>query len=41
LIIRLLNDAGRFEVATTLAAAAELPLLQDGHEASVGSTLAD
>jgi predicted PurR-regulated permease PerM len=28
-------------VATTPAAAAELPLSQDGHEASAGSTLAD
>jgi hypothetical protein len=41
LIIRMLNDAGRFEVATTLAATAALPLSQDGHEASAGSTLAD
>lgn len=39
--IGLLGDAEMFAVATTPAATAELPLSQDGHEASAGSTLAD
>ena len=38
--IGLLGDAGTFAVAAP-AATAELPLSQDGHEASAGSTLAD
>jgi putative heme transporter len=39
--IELLRDAGLFDAVPTPAAASELPLSQDGHEASAGPTLAE
>jgi putative heme transporter len=39
--IGLLGDAGLFDAVPTPAAASELPLSQDGHEASAGPTLAE
>jgi putative heme transporter len=39
--IELLRDAGLFDAVPTPAAASELPLSQDGYEASAGPTLAE